>query len=107
MKHQPPAAHNLKGRDRFIELESAKFSQGLLHYLSMSQPAQVGRCFGGWLRTMNTQQCPSEAVTAQALRRTWPAFLRALPQTHFRRKFRLPWLAPARRPFFDFFKNAA
>ena len=91
--------------ERFMQV--GLIAQGLLQYLALSLPQDVWRHFGGWLRTMNTHQCPSETVTAQALRRTWPEFLTTLPKTHTLRKFLLPWLAPERCPFFKLFKQAA
>jgi len=91
--------------ERFMQV--GLIAQGLLQYLSLSLPQEVWRNFGSWLRTMNPQQCPSEAVTAQALRRSWPEFLTTLPQTHTLRKFLQPWLAPERCPFYKLLKNAA
>jgi hypothetical protein len=98
-------SRKLAAYERFMQV--GLIAQGLLQYLSLSQPAQVWRCFGSWLRTMNTHHCPSEAVTAQALRRTWPEFLLHSPTAHSWRKFLVPWLAPERCPFFSFFKKAA
>jgi hypothetical protein len=92
-------SRKLAAYERFMQV--GLIAQGLLQYLSLSQPAQVWRCFGSWLRTMNTHHCPSEAVTAQALRRTWPEFLLHSPTAHSWRKFLVPWLAPERCPFFS------
>lgn len=91
--------------ERFMQV--GLIAQGLLQYLSLSLPQEVWRNFGSWLRTMNPQQCPSEAVTAQALRRSWPEFLTTSPKTHTLRKFLQPWLAPERCPFYKLFKKAA
>ena len=50
-------------------------AQGLLQYLSMTFPKQVWSSFGSWIRTIRPGLCPSEAVTAMAMRNALPAFL--------------------------------
>lgn len=61
--------------------------QGLQQYLSISFPALVWKHFGSWLRTMKTQQEPSEMVVAHALTNSFPEFLVSLHKAHFLRKF--------------------
>jgi len=62
-------------------------TQGLLQYLSLSHPSTIWECFGSWMRTMNTEGIPSEAVTAQALRATFLDFLLNSGQGNFFTKF--------------------
>ena len=62
-------------------------AQGLLQYLALYFRVEVWRQFRSWLRTMNPAQPPSEAVVAQALRNTLPAFLAADPDEHDLKKF--------------------
>jgi len=50
-------------------------AQGLLHYLALSFPKQVWSSFGSWIRTIRPGLCPSEAVTAMAMRNSLPTFL--------------------------------
>jgi hypothetical protein len=58
---------------RYIQL--ACVAQGLLLYLAVTCRRLVWRRFGSWMRTMNTENTPSERVVAQALRSTLPQFL--------------------------------
>lgn len=58
---------------RFIQ--TGLIAQGLLQYLSCCQTAAVWKCFGSWLRTIRPGILPSEAVTAMAMRNTFPEFL--------------------------------
>lgn len=50
-------------------------AQGLLQYLSSQYPSLVWASFGSWIRTVRPGVCPSEQVTAIAMRHTLPAFL--------------------------------
>lgn len=50
-------------------------AQGLLQYLSSSFPDKVWSSFGSWIRTVRPGICPSEHVTAIAMRNSLPAFL--------------------------------
>lgn len=50
-------------------------AQGLLQYLSLSFPKLVFASFGSWMRTIRPGVCPSEQVTAIAMRNTFPEFL--------------------------------
>jgi len=50
-------------------------NQGLLQYLSSVYPDLVWKNFGSWIRTIRTGICPSEQVTAIAMRNTLPEFL--------------------------------
>ena len=70
---------------RFVQLGC--IAQGLLQYLALYYRVEVWRHFRSWLRTMNAQQAPSEAVVAQALRNTWPEFLADSPDKLELKKF--------------------
>jgi hypothetical protein len=50
-------------------------AQGLLQYLSATFPTLVWASFGSWLRTIRPDICPSELVTATAMRNALPQFL--------------------------------
>jgi len=50
-------------------------AQGLLQLLALEHRPTVWQRFRSWLRTMNPEQPPSEAVVVQALRTTLPEFL--------------------------------
>ena len=82
-------------------------SQGLLQYLALAKPAMVWKHFGSWMRTMNTQAVPSEAVAASALRHSFRDFLFALPNNHFMKKFLANKLAQRLRSIPANFKLAA
>jgi hypothetical protein len=82
-------------------------SQGLLQYLALAKPAMVWKHFGSWMRTMNTQAVPSEAVAASALRDSFRDFLFALPYNHFMKKFIANKLAQRLRSIPANFKLAA
>lgn len=62
-------------------------AQGLLQYLSVTYSKQIWASFGSWLRTMNPDASPSEAVTMVAMRRLLPEFLAVLPLSHVLKKF--------------------
>ena len=50
-------------------------AQGILQCLSLSFPKLVWNSFGSWIRTQRLDLCPSEQVTAIALRNVFPEFL--------------------------------
>lgn len=50
-------------------------AQGLIQYLSSVFPKLVWSSFGSWIRTIRPGTCPSEQVTAIAMRNTLPEFL--------------------------------
>lgn len=58
---------------RYIQV--GVIAQGLLQYLSVVFPKQVWASFGSWMRTIRQDLCPSELVTATALRQSLPEFL--------------------------------
>lgn len=70
---------------RYIQV--GLIAQGLLQYLSATFPQLVWKNFGSWLRTIRLGIPPSEMVTAQALRNSFPEFLmsntKTVPLTKF------------------------
>ena len=55
-------------------------AQGLLQYLSSAFPKLVWASFGSWIRTIRPGLCPSEQVTASAMRNSLPIFLIDSPE---------------------------
>jgi len=58
---------------RYIQL--GLIAQGLLQYLSSVFPKLVWASFGSWIRTIRPGICPSEQVTAIAMRNSLPEFI--------------------------------
>jgi hypothetical protein len=56
-------------------IQAGVIAQGLLQYISSAFPSLVWNSFGSWLRTMRPGICPSEQVTAIAMRNCLPEFL--------------------------------
>lgn len=50
-------------------------AQGLLQYISSAFPQLVWASFGSWIRTIRPGICPSEQVTAMAMKNTFAEFL--------------------------------
>lgn len=62
-------------------------AQGLLQFLSATQPKLVWQSFGSWIRTIRPGLAPSEQVVALALRNTLPRFLATAAKTSILVKF--------------------
>ena len=62
-------------------------AQGLLQFLSATQPKLVWQSFGSWIRTIRPGLAPSEQVVALALRNTLPKFLATAATTSILVKF--------------------
>jgi len=62
-------------------------AQGLLQFLSATQPKLVWQSFGSWIRTIRPGLAPSEQVVALALRNTLPQFLATAAKTSILVKF--------------------
>jgi len=62
-----------------LHMQLGIIAQGVLQCLSMSVPELVWSSFGSWIRTIRPGLCPSENVTAIALRNTLPNFLGEAP----------------------------
>lgn len=75
-------------------------AQGILLYLAISFHRLVWKKFGSWMRTMKTDQAPSELVVAQALRSTLPEFLMDSPEDHNLKKMLVAKIEPSRAPGF-------
>ena len=56
-------------------IQTGLIAQGALQYLSSTFPQLVWSSFGSWIRTIRPGICPSEQVTAIALRHTLAEFL--------------------------------
>ena len=62
-------------------------SQGLLQYLASVYPKLVWARFGSWIRTIRPGICPSEHVTAIAMKNTIPEFIADSIKTTILAKF--------------------
>lgn len=62
-------------------------AQGLLQHLAVNFPTEVWGEFRSWMRTMNVDATPSEAVAAQALRAGLPDYLLGGPPEGIFEKF--------------------
>ncbi len=71
-------------------------AKGMLQYLSVSFGRQVLDRFGGWMRTMNTSQAPSESVVATAIRNCLPGFYLDSPKEQILKKFIMDRIDPRR-----------
>jgi hypothetical protein len=89
----------LAAYERHIQL--GLIAQGLLQYLALSFRRVVWFNFHSYLRTACLQRPPSEWVVAQALRHTWPDFLRSSSSTFILKKFLAAKISPARCGYSD------
>ena len=62
-------------------------AQGLLQFLSATNPKLVWQSFGSWIRTVRPALAPSEQVVAVALRNTLPEFIATAAKTSILVKF--------------------
>jgi hypothetical protein len=81
-----------------LHMQLGLIAQGMLQYLSVTYPKQIWASFGSWMRTMNPDASPSEAVTIVAMKRLFPEFLSALPLSHILKKFLVDRFDPSRCP---------
>lgn len=56
-------------------IQAGVIAQGLLQYISSAFPRLVWASFGSWIRTIRPGICPSEQVTAVAMKNIIPEFL--------------------------------
>lgn len=84
-EYREQVAKKMDAYHRYIQIGC--IVQGLQQYLSVSFPSLVWTHFGSWLRTMKTQQEPSEMVVAHAMTNSFPEFLASLHKDHYLRKF--------------------
>ena len=79
-KYREMVRNKVAAYHRYIQLGC--IAQGFLQYLSVKFGTQVWQRFGSWLRTMKTDQSPSEMVVGQALRSSLPHFLATMHGRH-------------------------
>lgn len=79
-----------------IHIQLGLIAQGTLQYLAVQYGKAVWENFGSWLRTMRTDQSPSEAVVATALSQTFTEFLVDSSGCTILKKFLRDRLDPAR-----------
>ena len=84
----------LAAYERHIQL--GLIAQGLLQYLALNFRRVSWFNFHSYIRTACPQKPPSEWVVAQALRHTWPDFLRGSSQSAILKKFLVSKISPAR-----------
>lgn len=84
-KYREMVRNKIAAYHRYVQLGC--IAQGLLQYLSAKFPARVWQHFNSWMRTMKTDQSPSEMVVAQALRSSLPHFLTTMHGKHELEKF--------------------
>ena len=70
-----------------IYIAAGCIAHGLILHLCMNHSALVWKKFGTWMRTMKTQETPSEFVAANALRRTLSEYIAGASQGQSFRKF--------------------
>ena len=81
-----------------LHVQLGLIAQGVLQYLAIQHGPSVWMRFRSWMRTMDMDAVPSEAVVAQALRASLPEFLLARAQDAILPKFLVPRLDPTRIP---------
>jgi hypothetical protein len=84
-RYRAAVRRKLAAYDRHIQI--GLIAQGLLQHLAVTYPRLVWSSFGSWLRTIRPGVCPSELVTAAALRNSLPDFLVASSATSIFTKF--------------------
>jgi hypothetical protein len=84
-RYRAAVRRKLAAYDRHIQI--GLIAQGLLQHLAVTYPRLVWSSFGSWLRTIRPGVCPSELVTAAALRNSLPHFLLASSATSIFTKF--------------------
>ncbi len=72
-RYRTAVRRKLAAYNRHIQI--GLIAQGLLQYLAACHAPLVWSSFGSWLRTIRPGVCPSELVTAIALRNTLPQFM--------------------------------
>jgi hypothetical protein len=85
--------------ERHIQL--GLIAQGLLQYLALSFRRVVWFNFHSYIRTTCPEKPPSEWVVAQALRYTWPHFLRGSAASPILKKFLASKISPERCGYSD------
>jgi hypothetical protein len=103
--HRKSADYRQQVRRKFAAYERhiqiGLIAQGLLQYLALSFRQGVWTHFHSYIRTARRSAPPSEWVVAQALRYTWPDFLRFSPAAAILKKFLDRKIDPQRAGFHD------
>src|SRR5437867_12546039 len=94
----------LAAYERHIQL--GLIAQGLLQYLAVSFRRVAWFNFHSYIRTACPQKPPSEWVVAQALRHTWPDFLRGSADGAILKKFLASKISPRLCAYSDIFQPA-
>jgi hypothetical protein len=83
-KYRSMVKRKIEAYHRFVQL--ACIAQGLLQYLALYHRQTVWDNFRSWLRTMKTDQLPSELVVSHSLRSSLFDFLMNSPDDHTLKK---------------------
>jgi hypothetical protein len=101
--HRKSADYRRQVRRKFAAYERhiqiGLIAQGLLQYLALCLRQEVWANFHSYIRTARRSVPPSEWVVAQALRHTWPDFLRFSPAAAILKKFLANRIDPRRTGF--------
>ncbi len=89
----------LAAYERHIQL--GLIAQGLLQYLAVTFRGVTWFNFHAYIRTATPQKPPSEWVVCQALRHTWPEFLRGSSQAAILKEFLATKIDPWRSAYLD------
>jgi hypothetical protein len=84
-KYRNNVRRKMAAYNRYIQV--GVVAQGLLQYISSAFPHLVWASFGSWIRTIRPGICPSEQVTAIAMKNTLPEFLVDSSQKAILKKF--------------------
>ena len=95
----------LAAYERHIQL--GLIAQGLMQCLALNFRRVLWFNFHTYMRTAAPQKPPSEWVVAQALRHTWPQFLRGCPESLNLKKFLATKISPRFCKYSDVFKPDA
>ncbi len=79
-----------------VYVNLAAIAQGLLCYFAIHHSKEVWQSFGTWMRTIRKDIAPSEAVTSEALRQSFPELLQSRADPCSFKKFIATKLDPAR-----------
>ena len=107
--HRKSAAYRARVRRKLLAYERhiqiGLIAQGLLQYLAVRCPRLIRWAFqrGSYIRTDRLASVPSEWIAAQALRATWPDFLRVSPYGRIFKKFLADKVSAKRCAYFEVF----
>jgi len=84
-EYREAVRRKLKAYHNFMQI--GLIAQGIMALLALNKPQLVWQHFASWMRTMNLNGVPSEAVVGQSLRNTLPRFLHDAPESNIWAKF--------------------